>query len=104
MLIAVLVRAGKTSVPHGDTRLIPGDTVVICTEGLSELPDIRLKEITVTADHRCCGKRLSEDPLARNALVIMIRRGDQVVIPNGSTKLLENDVVIVSGRPKEKKR
>ena len=102
MLVAVLIRDGQTSVPRGNTRLEPGDTVVICTEGLSELPDVSLKEITVSADHRWCGKTLSQDLVSKNVLVIMIKRGNSVVIPNGSTRLRENDVVIAYMRPKEK--
>ena len=102
MLIAILIRNGRTSVPHGSTELKPGDTAVICTEGLSELPNVLLKEITITAAHRWCGKKLSQELIAKNALVIMIKRGKEVVIPNGDTTLLENDVVIIYVKPKEK--
>ena len=95
MLLAVLVRNGKTSVPHGSTRLQPGDTAVLCTEGVSELPDICLKEIKITADHRWCGRTLSQGEMKNNTLVIMVKRGDRVIIPNGSTQILAGDVVIV---------
>ncbi|MGI5977003.1 MAG: potassium/proton antiporter [Candidatus Limivicinus sp.] len=104
MLIAVLIRDGQTTVPHGSTRLQPGDIAIICTQGLSELPDVMLKEIRITADHRWCGKSLSQDQIAKNALVIMVKRGKELVIPNGDTRLLENDVVIIYVKPKEKKK
>lgn len=103
MLIAVLIRDGKTSVPNGETRLQSGDTAIICTEGLTELPDVSLKEITITADHRWCGKKLSHDQISNNALVIMVKRDNEIVIPNGNTTLLENDVVITYIKPKRKK-
>ena len=104
MLIALLIRNGRTMVPHGNTRLQAGDTAVICTEGLSELPDVFLKEITITADHRWCGKKLSQNEISQNVLVIIVKRGDRAVIPNGNTRLLENDVVIVCMKPKNKIR
>lgn len=41
------------------------------------------------------GKRLSEISLEAGRLVVMVRRGEDVVIPNGGTVLKEGDILVI---------
>lgn len=38
---------------------------------------------------------IKELKVPRNELIAMIIRGEQTIIPDGSTRILENDVVVV---------
>ena len=45
------------------------------------------------------GKALKELSLPRNSLVVIIRRGDDMIIPRGEATLHENDRIIIIGTP-----
>ena len=56
-----------------------------------------LVERTVTAsDSDLCDKPLSQIRPGENKLVVLIRRGDQVILPNGSTVIRSGDVLVLS--------
>lgn len=99
MLIAVLLRNGKTVVPHGQTMLLPGDNAFLCAEGISNIPDIILKEFPITSDHRWCGKKLSQAHISDDMIIVMVKRNGAVLIPDGSTRFFENDLVVIYEKP-----
>ncbi|WP_456428452.1 amino acid permease [Rhodocaloribacter sp.] len=45
------------------------------------------------------GKTLKELALPRNSLVVIIRRGDDMIVPRGEATLQENDRIIIIGTP-----
>ncbi len=57
----------------------------------------QLMEFTVRPDHKWAGKMIMEAGLPKDILIVMIKRGSDVVVPNGSTKLLPGDVLVLSG-------
>ena len=93
-LIAVVLHEGKTVVPHGDTVVEPGDIVLLCTEGVADLPDVTLKEITISEDHRWCGKYLYQARIPDNIIVLMVKRSGAYIVPDGNTRLARGDVVV----------
>lgn len=58
--------------------------------------DIHLTEIAIDGGHRWCGKTIRELNLPKNSLAILIRRGDDALIPNGQTMILQNDVLVLN--------
>lgn len=94
-LIAVIKREEQVVVPKGNTEILPGDTIVLGAEGFSDNREILLKEIRITPEHRWCNKRLSQAKFYNNTIVVMIRRGEQTIIPQGSTVILPQDLVVV---------
>lgn len=97
-LIALVMRGDETIVPKGQTFLLQGDTAIVCAKGLLAVPDILLSEIAITSDHQWCNKKISEAHIAKSTIIVMIKRNGQVLIPDGSTQLLENDTVIFYSR------
>ena len=95
ILIAVIKRGSRVVVPKGQTEILEGDTVVLGAEGFSDNREILLKEIKITPDHRWCGKRISEAKFYKNTIIVMITRGDQMIIPDGNTKIENQDLVVV---------
>lgn len=97
LLLVLVVRNGERLVPTGETLIQEGDEVVL--SALSPENDVEgfLVERTVTAsDSDLCDKPLSQIHPSENKLVVLIRRGDQVILPNGSTVIRSGDVLVLS--------
>ena len=95
MLIALIRRGDETLAPRGSTRIEAGDIVVLAAEGFADHQGTLLKEIPITPDHRWCGKKLSEAKFYKKTVVVMIRRGGQVLIPDGNTRMEAGDHAVV---------
>ena len=96
MLIAVLYRGGETVSPGGETVLLPGDVTVLSARSLPDYGDARFEEVEVDKKSSLCGQRLREVQLPAGELVMMIRRGEDVLIPEGETEILEGDVLVIN--------
>nr|WP_294148170.1 potassium/proton antiporter [uncultured Clostridium sp.] len=94
-LIAVIKRGEQVVVPKGNTQILAGDTVILGAEGFSDNREILLKEIRITPEHRWCNKKVSEAKFYKNTIIVMIKRGDQVIIPAGNTGIQDQDLVVV---------
>lgn len=95
MLITVIRRGAQTIVPKGQTVIREGDRIVLGAEGFTDNQGILLKEIPITPEHRWCGKKISEARFYKNTIIVMIKRGSQILIPDGSTQIEEGDRVVV---------
>ncbi len=95
-LAAMILRGSERIVPKGFTRLQPEDVVVLCAPALSDRAGISLTEINVTKKSVYCGLKLSELPPDNGSLVVLIKRGERVIIPRGSTAFREGDILVVN--------
>ena len=98
MLIAAVLRGGETIVPKGDTCLAEGDSLIVCAKEYRGADGIELDEVHVEADSRFAGKCLREADVRRDALVVLIRRAGQDVIPDGGTVLEPGDTLVLYTR------
>ncbi len=94
-LLVFLKRTGKNILPRGDTVIQEGDVLVLSALAYTDQDDIQLKEISLTPDHRWCGKAVHELDVPKNALIILIRRGEETIIPDGKTRLNAGDMVVL---------
>lgn len=58
--------------------------------------EMKLVEIFVSNEHKWCNKSLQELDLPKDFLVVMIKRGKEVIIPRGNTLILEGDILVVN--------
>jgi cell volume regulation protein A len=58
----------------------------------------KLLEVPMTQKHRWVNQTLIEADIPDEVLVVMIKRGQEVVIPKGSTKILSDDILVLSGK------
>lgn len=92
-LIVMVLRDGEQLVPRGDTRIHSGDDLLISTLLPGSMDSVKIREYTLGEDDSDAGKSLRQ--LDRNhALIVMIRRQDQVIIPDGNTVLEPGDVIV----------
>ena len=70
-----------------------------------ELPeeiDTRLDDLTLTAEMLKEGNRLTHIDLPKGTLVMLVKRGNEFIIPNGQTELHEGDKLLLISENKEK--
>lgn len=95
-LAIMIKRDGQVMIPRGDTLILEGDKVILSVPAYQGNDDIRLKEVKIDASHKWCDKLIGELELAQNRLIVMIKRGEDTIIPRGNTQILEGDLVVVS--------
>lgn len=97
-LITLVVRGTERIVPKGDTLLGAGDEVVICTRSYQDESTERLIQHPLPENSRWAGHRVSEYPKSNKSLLVMIRRGEERIIPDGNTILRNGDVLVLLKR------
>ena len=56
---------------------------------------VEVEDVVIDADALCEGKTIKEVPWPHNLIVASLRRGDEIIIPRGSTQLETGDVLTV---------
>lgn len=92
----IIKRNGENIIPNGDTKLLENDVLVLSATSPDHVEGVSLVEIYVDENSKYNGKLLSEIPKKENTLVIMIQRGEQVIIPHGNIRLESGDMLVVS--------
>lgn len=94
MLIVMIIRGEEHITPQGGTVLRAGDRVVLITKTFEDDHNF-LEEHTVKENGHWCGKRIRDYDRPERGVVIMIRRGESNIIPNGDTVLESGDVIVL---------
>lgn len=102
-LFLMLLRGEETIIPSGETIFRPGDTAVLSARGYQEQEDLELTEMKITAKSPWIGIKISDFSPYPGELVIMILRGDETIIPNGDTVIIENDLLVIYSVPEYRK-
>lgn len=97
-LLTLILRDGKRIVPEGNTVLQEGDEVVFCTKSYRNETATDLTEHPLASNSQWDGKRVLDFQKGRNSLIVMIRRGDESIIPNGRTVLRSGDLLVLMKR------
>ena len=96
LLVVMIARGQDTIVPHGGTVLQTGDLLVMAARAFEDRENLSLQEVVVERSHKWCGRSLSEISVPRNCLIVMIKRGLDTIIPDGSTRLEAGDVLVAA--------
>lgn len=93
----VLISRGKEQiVPRGETVLCEGDTLILSGKSSNKTEELMIYEKKLETGSNWIDKRISECILGEER-IILIRRREMIVIPKGSTRLRENDVLVICG-------
>ena len=96
LLLVLILRGEERIIPNGNTVVLAGDKIVLSALSPEENLGICLTEIPIEKDSKWIGKPLSRIKLGEEKLVLVLKRNEKVVIPNGSTVIRENDVLVIS--------
>lgn len=94
-ILVLLMRNGSKIVPNGTTVLNDGDVLVLSGKTTEKIDGVNLYEKMIADDDRLSGKKISDIP-AGERLVIMIKRGDDVIIPKGNTVMYPGDLLVIN--------
>lgn len=95
-IAALLKRDTEKIVPNGSTILTAGDKLILCAKSPSHVEGVFLSERELKKGDDWMGKTLLELPEMDDKLIIMIKRGEKIIIPKGNTVLAENDVLVIN--------
>lgn len=95
-LVLMIKRSETTIVPKGETVIESGDDVILGIPSYYDNDDIALKEEKIDKTHKWSNKKIAELELPSSYLIIMVKRDGDTIIPNGSTKILAGDILVVN--------
>ncbi len=96
-IFALIMRNNQKIIPNGNTKLKENDIVIMSGKQLKKNHDVNLYEKTIDEDHPWINHKISELNLKRK-LIIIIKRENKTIIPNGDTLILFNDILVINER------
>ena len=93
-LALMIKRDDETIIPRGDTLIIAEDTLILSVPSYEPGDQEHLHEDHIEKGHEWCNKAIADLKLPNNVLIALVRRGDENLIPDGKTVIMENDIVV----------
>ncbi len=90
--LIMIQRDNKKTIPKGDVMMQAGDKVILSALE-SEFDDVRLTEIQIDKDHSWCNAYIKDLEMSHQ-LIALIKRNDEVLLPQGDVQLLDQDIVV----------
>lgn len=94
LLISMIIRQERILLPTGNTRLEAEDILVLAARSFENHENVHLQEIVIEHGHPYTNHTLAEIPMHSNERIILIKRGINILIPSGSTRIKSGDILI----------
>lgn len=97
ILISLIIRGSERIIPKGHTQLLAGDTIIISSKSFTEETDHSIIEHQISKDSEWVGLTI-KDYAHKNSIdtqVVLIKRGDESIIPNGDTQFQAGDTLMI---------
>lgn len=91
---AVVLRGEDVYTPHESLLLEEGDNLLLGTVNGGGFA-CRIEEVCLETGHSWIGSRIKELDISRKVFVVMVKRKDKNICPQGTTLLKEGDVVLL---------
>ncbi|MBR7019454.1 MAG: ion transporter [Lachnospiraceae bacterium] len=101
LLLVVILRGNEQLVPNGDTVLAEDDVLILAGKHYEKRAAMNLREMTIGAEHPWVNEQIRNLDISRQELIVSVDRDGKMIIPNGSTVIRKNDVVLVYHKAKE---
>ena len=98
VLVAAIQRDRQILVPRGSVVLLPNDILVLGAESARDNSHIELKELVLLKNNPWNGQRIRDLDLSRQTIIVMVKRKNRVLIPNGDLILREGDKLVLYSR------
>ncbi len=95
VIISLIQRDDEFLIPNGGAVLEAGDVVVLGAEPFKAHETIRMQEIVMKEEHPWCDKRIRDLNLGRKTVIVLVKRKNKALIPNGNMVLIKNDRVFL---------
>jgi len=97
-LLILVLKDDEQIIPTGDTLLQAGDSVVFCSPSYEDKTTDSLIQHRLSEKSKWAGHMVKEYPNAGHNLLVMIKRGEEKIIPDGNTVLQNGDVLVLLKR------
>lgn len=94
-MVILLERNGEKEIPTGETEILVGDRVVIASAKPAVSSDLEIIEFEVDSDSIYAEKKIADIPRDDSERVMLIERGEEVLIPRGDTLIRLGDVLVM---------
>ncbi len=94
-LAIMIKRDGETLIPKGDTKILANDCVILSVPAYEPREQENLEEIQIDNTHEWYNKSIAELNLPADLLIALIIRGEENLIPDGNTVIMEKDIVVI---------
>lgn len=94
-LAILILRGNEKVIPKGKTVIKNNDKIVLSLPSTSIEEDITLKEVVIDKSHKWFNKKIKDLDLPKNYLIVMIKRNDEKIVPNGELVLVDGDLVVI---------
>ena len=96
VVVAVIQRGNSTIVPRGNVVLQEKDTLFLGAESAHDKEwDLDLKEIILKRKHPWNGEYIRDLDISRQTFIVLVRRKNRSMVPNGNLMLKEGDTVVL---------
>ena len=95
VIVTVVQRNHRVLVPRGNLVLRQDDVMVLAAESFQDKEHIRLKEIILQKNNPWNGQRIRDLDISRHSVIVLVKRKERVLIPNGNLILREGDMAIL---------
>ena len=98
LIMVLILRGDARIVPKGETAFETGDIAVFCTKNYSGVTADSIYQKRVRKGSRRAGTAIKDYPYKENRVIILINRGEERIIPDGNTIIMENDLLTILDR------
>lgn len=95
VIVSVVKRDDEMVIPRGDVVILPEDIMVLGAEPFDEQEKINLKEVVIRNQNPWTGQRIRDLDISRHAVIVLVKRKNKSLIPNGNMILEEGDRVFL---------
>jgi voltage-gated potassium channel len=95
IIVAAIRRKEEFIIPRGDVVLEENDVVILGAEPYDEEETINLKEVALKEHHKWTNKKINEIDISRHSVIVLVKRKNKALIPNGNMVLYEGDRVFL---------
>ena len=95
VIIAIVKRKEEAIIPRGDLILQEKDSIVLGAAPFGEHEKIHLKEIALKEQNPWNGMRIRDLDISRHTVIVLVKRRNKALIPNGNMLLKEGDRVFL---------
>ena len=95
IIMAAIRRREQIIIPRGDVVVQAADTIVLGAEPFDEHEHINLKEVVLRKQNPWTGVRIRDLDISRHSMIVLVKRKNKALIPNGNMILQEGDNVFL---------
>ena len=81
--------------PRGDMVIKKDDVIVLGAEPFEEKDHMNLKEMVLKRQNPWCDCSIKELDISRHSIIVLVKRKNKALIPNGNLVLREGDRVFM---------